>query len=917
MDKSLNQFIKPYLVYRDEERKHNFSSQLKEQTGLFSIPGDSIEKFWDLYCAQLSTNGSNFISGLCERPQEFRPVLGDIDIHFYDDEDKLDCSIPFYKEKHVRHVVSIYQDVLKYLVKGYSPENLYCFVLEKTKPHREEKKVKNGFHLHFPFLYLNKLDISANLFDRIKNRIEEEQVFKDIGIEHSGELIDKGMEKKYWLLYGSRKAINKEPYLFTKLYNHKCEVISLESIKNEIKIFNSDEDLIDLSNIHNMLPRILSTNSFRRPTFEVKDEIEQEYKTKLPKASNIKRYNDDLPVPELIEEAKKLLDIMSSCRADNYETWLEVGLALYNISEGSEEGLDLWLDFSSKTSRDNYDEKVCIKSWKGFTKGNWSIASFIYWAKQDNKEKYEDHIKQKNKNLMKENLEGNHYDLAKQLHLKYTHQFVCANVKENIWFEFRGHRWVEIDSGSTLRSKIALELVPRYIELGKEYNERYRDADVGETKSINDAQIKIGKLIQNLKNTGFKDQIMKECRHLFLDETFFRKLNKNLTLLGFDNGVLDLKSLEFRDGKPEDFLSMTTGYDFKSFTDEDPEIYDIKIFLTKIFPDPDLRTYFLNWSSSILRGGNTDKSFIVMTGEQGDNGKSVTIDLLKHMLGDYFASIPVSYLTQTRSSSGSASPELARCADARLVVGQEPSKDTKIQSDKLKELTGSDNTYIRTLYSKGGDVKFNFKLALVTNKLPRMDSDEQAVWNRVRVLPYEAVFPKDRSLVPDDFKEQLKKKMFERDDFLFEKFDYMKRALMWVCYQTFIHLRKTASNKKLNEPYKVTEATRLYRQRNDFFLQFVNEEIKEDKNGDHDGITLTEVYARFSEWYKETFGVKSSPNKNDVKEDLYKRWGVPRAGRWRIYRFRDDRDDVEEGIALNLTEQDLTDGETTADEYEE
>jgi hypothetical protein len=917
MDKTLNQLVKPYLVYRDEEKKHNFSSQLKEQTGLFCIPGEKIEDFWNLYCEQLEKLNTNFITGMCERPRDYMPVLGDIDIKFFDEECIIDTSKHFYNEKHVQHVVSIYQDVLKYLVKGYTSENLLCFVLEKTKPYREETKVKNGFHLHFPFLYLSKLDISANLFERIKQRMEEEKVFADIGIEHSGEVVDRGMEKKYWILYGGRKSIDKEPYLLSKIYNHKQQIVTLEQIKNDIKIYDNDQELISLDkNIKRFIPRILSIDCFRRPILDIKPEIEFEYKSRLPVAEKIKRYNNDTPVPELLEEAKKLLEVMNDSRADDYEPWLDVGMALYNISEGCQEGLDLWIEFSQRTSRDNFDEQVCIKNWKRFTKGNWTIGSFKYWAKLDNPDGYENLIKDKNKGLMKEALEGNHYDLAKQLHLKFGNQFVCASVKDNLWFEFRGHRWVEIDSGSTLRSKIALELVPRYIELGKEYNEKYREADAGETKAINDIQIKIGKLISNLKHTGFKDQIMKECRHLFLDETFFKKLNKDLTLLGFENGVLDLKNMEFRDGKPEDFISMSTGYDFKTFNDEDPEIYDIKIFLTKIFPDPDLRTYFLNWCASILRGGNTDKSFIVMTGEQGDNGKSVTIDLLKHMLGDYFASIPVSYLTQTRSSSGSASPELARCADARLVVGQEPSKDAKMQSDKLKELTGSDNTYIRTLYSKGGDVKFNFKMALVTNKLPRMDSDEQAVWNRVRVLPYESIFPKDRSKVPDDFKEQLKKKTFERDDFLFEKFDYMKRALVWVCFQTFIHLKKTS--KKTFEPYKVTEATRLYRQRNDFFLQFVNEELKEDKSGEHNGVTLLEVYARFTEWYKDTFGVKTAPNKNDLKEDLYRRWGVPKGGRWRSYRFREEQDDIEEGISLSLTTEDMTDGDTeTEQEYTE
>ena len=45
MDKTLNKFISPFLIYRDEEKKHNFSSQLREQTGLYCVPGDNISTF--------------------------------------------------------------------------------------------------------------------------------------------------------------------------------------------------------------------------------------------------------------------------------------------------------------------------------------------------------------------------------------------------------------------------------------------------------------------------------------------------------------------------------------------------------------------------------------------------------------------------------------------------------------------------------------------------------------------------------------------------------------------------------------------------------------------------------------------------------------------------------------------------------
>ena len=915
MDKTLNQFLKSYLVYRDDEKKHNFSSQLKEQTGLFCVPSDNIDKFWDLYCGQLKKMGSSFISGVCERPREYMPVLGDIDIHFFEDDHKdRDLTKHFYTEKHVKHIVTIYQDVLKYLVSEYSPENLYCFVLEKKKPHREEAKVKNGFHIHFPFLFMNKLDIAANLYDRIKKRVEEEQVFKDIGIEHSGDLIDKGMEKKYWLLYGSRKSINKEPYLLTKIFDYKGRIVTLEQIKDDIKIFNNDEELIDLTdeNINSLIPRILSINSYRRSIFDVKKEIEFEYKRKLPKAENINRVTGDVPVSALLQEAKVLIDIISPTRADNYDTWMEVGWVLYNIGEGCQESLDLWINFSGRTTRDNFSEETCIKNWKKMTKGNWSIGSLKHWAHQDDCKKYEELIKDKNKKLMRESLEGSDADLAQQLYEKLGHMFVCASIAGNLWYEFREHRWRKTDGGHALRAHIAKELVPRYIELGKEYTDKYATSDVAESKQISDTQTKISRLITNLKKHSSRENIMKECRHLFYREDFLSKLNADVYLMGFNNGVLDLKNLEFRDGKPEDYVSMTTGYDFRSFSDGDPEIYDIKLFLMKIFPDPELRTYFVEYGAKLLRGGNFDKNFLVMTGEKGDNGKSVTIDLVIKMLGKYGVTIPTSLITQKRGASSQAAPELVRCIGTRFVVAQEPEKSDKVNGGLLKELTGSDNMFVRGLYQEGDDTKFQFKMCLVTNGLPRLPSDDQAIWNRVRVLPFESTFPKDSGLVPDDFNEQLRQKIFERDDNISEKFDNMKQALMYVLFQTYVHLQKR--KKKVYEPKKVTEATRLYRQNNDIYLQYVNETIVEDNNPHLAGITVTEIYASFKDWFRETFSNMHLPTKNDLRDDLYRRWGVPSTNnKWTKYRFRNPQDDIAEGKALDLNSDDFTDGETDVD----
>ena len=100
-------------------------------------------------------------------------------------------------------------------------------------------------------------------------------------------------------------------------------------------------------------------------------------------------------------------------------------------------------------------------------------------------------------------------------------------------------------------------------------------------------------------------------------------------------------------------------------------------------------------------------------------------------------------------------------------------------------------------------------------------------------------------------------------------------------------------------------ATAQYRKQNDIYRQFVEECIVDSKSS---SITLVELYANFKEWFKETFPGRVLPNKNDVKEYFTKLWDEPEAGlKWTGFRIRTLQDDVEEGSALILEDEDLAD----------
>ena len=95
-----------------------------------------------------------------------------------------------------------------------------------------------------------------------------------------------------------------------------------------------------------------------------------------------KNYSKDTTENEL-KLAKKLISILSKDRADNFNDWMTVGWALYNISEGSKDGLDLWLDFSKKCP-EKYQESACMYEWTKMVKKDMTIGTLRKFAKSDN-----------------------------------------------------------------------------------------------------------------------------------------------------------------------------------------------------------------------------------------------------------------------------------------------------------------------------------------------------------------------------------------------------------------------------------------------------------------------------------------------------------------------------------------------------
>lgn len=887
------------------------TAQMKPHTGRFKFDHNDMDLFWDMFCEEAALGPEKFKCGLSEKPFDFMPVLGDVDLAVPYDESR-SYDDPLYTTAHVHAVVEIFQSVIKFVVKDWNEKNLICFVLEKNKPYRDDTRVKHGFHLHFPYLFLSQTDQEIHICPRVRQDVEKAALFADIGIQHSGQAIDKNVCTKYWLMYGCRKRVDMEPYVVKRIFDFKTEPITLEEAMKGVVFRDVNDKQIKMTkNLQWYLPRLLSVNPSQRPecikscvaTIDV-----EVVKKRLSTGADVKGTYEAMTMPELISLVDKLVAMLSPARADEYNEWMKIGWAIFNILGGCREGFEIWCKFSQRTTKGNYNEATCIHQWNKMTRKNITLGSLRFYAQTDNPQAYSALVEATRTARIKEVLQCGQTPLAKQLYDVYGSHFVCGHLEKNIWYEFKeGQRWKQSSQGINLRQRIHTDLVPLFREeIRKQYNvENPGDPEVQErVKPLNAMLVK-------LNSNSYKNGIMKECLEFFYQEDFIEKLDSDPMLLGFDNGVLDLRTLEFRCGKPDDFVSMSCGYNFKEFHDQDPEVLEVQDFLLKVFPDEKLRRFFIEYAARLLAGGNTAKTFVSMSGS-GDNSKSMTIELIEKALGRYSIKFPTTLITGKRTQSSQACPELARSHGVRFGVVQEPDTSDMINAGILKELTGNDSIYTRGLFSEGREIKPMFKMTLICNKLPRIASEEQAIWNRLLVLPFESRFPKNNSEVPKTFKEQLEKKIFYRDPFLSEKLDKMKEAFMWLMFKTY---KECVTNGWSPLPDKVKQATDKYRENNDVYLQFINECTKAEA-----GVTvsLKDLYDTMKSWFSATFSGMKAPTKNELRDELAKRWGPMLAGfQWKGFRLRTALDDEQEGKVLVIRPTDVQSDNEDQDQEED
>jgi P4 family phage/plasmid primase-like protien len=877
---------------------------VKKGGGNFHISDEEYPAFLKLYAENIVATGE--FENLTEKQVDNGPILLDIDLKY-----SFDIKNRLHTDAHIEDLVDILADELSKMLQFDENTNFHIFVQQKPDVNPLESKniTKDGVHIVIPL----KVDrqTQVDLRKRIIPRIAES--WGELPVVNSwDDVVDDAISSgtNGWQLYGSRKP-DHDVYRVYKIYN-----IKYDSDDGNIERYEVPLETFDIiQNIH-----LLSARTTTHPAYFFTGEyINQRASSpkQALKASSlantamrriggaieygnigmlsitnpaqlkdaVEHFLDSLNMPQEYElrEAYEYTMILPEIYygVGSFAKWIRVGWALRNISDKL---FLVWVAFSAKASNFSYgDISDLFEKWQKFDLNNpngLTKRSIMHWAKQDSPELYkkvrantiDHHIDQTVKTITLDNLRSEKNargctdaDIANVLYQMYKDEYVCVSVKNNVWYRLKGHRWVENDSGVTLKLAISTIMRDLYWKRAMAFMEQASTLDPPDeerTKRLQEHADKILKICERLGRASEKQNIMSEAKQLFYDGDFVQKLDTNPYLLSFKNGVVDFTQGGFRKGYPEDYLSKCTNNDYVPIDEvrDAPIIAEIQDFMRKLFPIVQLHDYMWEHLASVLIGKSTNQTFNMYIGI-GQNGKSVLIDFMAVCLGDYKADVPLPLITDKRTKIGGLAPELLDLKGARLAVIHEPAKGDQINEGIMKQLTsGIEPLQARAPYMlKTVSFVPQFKLVVCSNEFMVIKSQDHGTWRRIRVVDFVSLFT-DNPVEGDKEKPY----QFLIDRHITEKFQSWKTVFMSMLVDIALK-----TNGVVKDCSRVMSASNSYKESLDFIGDFIRDRIVVDPEGK---ITKQTLKYEFEAWHSSNYGGKL-PNIKEVHAYMDKRFG--------------------------------------------
>lgn len=297
--------------------------------------------------------------------------------------------------------------------------------------------------------------------------------------------------------------------------------------------------------------------------------------------------------------------------------------------------------------------------------------------------------------------------------------------------------------------------------------------------------------------------------------------DSDIWLLGIRNGVINLRTGEYRETQPQDMITLVAPVEY----DQNATCPTWDRCVIQWFPDEEVRAYVRRAVGYSLTGSLKEKCFFVLEGKP-DAGKSKFIEALMGLLGHgtYAATMRPETLLVQKNPLGN-DDDLASIVGARFVSMSELRASMRLDIRRIKQITGvGDEGRIKVMrkYESAYEATPHLKIWVDTNEIPKMGHRDDAMYERFKRIPFGKPLPKEK-----------------RDPNLEEK---LKAELPGILNWALAGLHDWHDG-GLREPQAVKIAVEAHRTTEDKFGQFLANRCRPGK-----GVKKTALKEAYKEW---------------------------------------------------------------------
>jgi len=401
--------------------------------------------------------------------------------------------------------------------------------------------------------------------------------------------------------------------------------------------------------------------------------------------------------------------------------------------------------------------------------------------------------------------------------------------KMDKWFIWDGRRgyWRDDEDQEIVRQAKAVARLIR--DEAKHCDDSHHDGDVGDRRQEprSAALRKWAKVTESQPRIKAMIQMASSERSIAIRVD---QLNTNPWLLNCRNGTLNLETRGFRAHDRSDLLTKALDVEYH----REAQCPHWMKFLETVQPDEAMRDFLQEAIGYCLTGVTSERVMFILHGD-GANGKTTFLETIHMLLGGIS---PGGYSKRTPAQTmlvkwGSSIPnDLAALVGARFVYASELEEGQRLAESLIKDLTGGDTISARLLHKEWFQFKPEFKLWLATNHKPEVRGSDKAIWDRIRVIPFDTTIEPRRPQheVMSEFQSEL------------------EGILAWAVAGCI----RWKERGNLLIPDKMLGATTAYRsemQDNDPIHDFILQKCEKDQDAE---VNATELFNSYCEWCETT-----------------------------------------------------------------